>query len=118
MRKFGEKHPPPYPNGWFAIEQSRNIKRGQAKSVDILGENLVIFRSNSNEVFVLDAYCPHMGANLGVDGIVKGNCIECPFHAWKFSGETGECVDIPYSSDAQEGIYFRFKNLINYLSNK
>jgi cholesterol 7-dehydrogenase len=50
-----------------------------------------------------------MGANLGVGGMVKGNCIECPFHAWRFSGETGECVDIPYSESCDDGEFLSFK---------
>ena len=58
--------PPPYPNGWFAIATSTEVKRGEAKNFDYLGENFVIFRSQTNQIFILDAYCPHMGANLGV----------------------------------------------------
>lgn len=98
LRKIGSKIPPPFPNGWFAIIESKEVKAGTAKSVNCLGENFVVFRaSKSKEVFVLDAYCPHMGANLGVGGIVVGDCIECPFHQWKFSGADGACVQIPYS---------------------
>ena len=29
---------------------------------------------------------------------VRGDCIQCPFHNWKFSGDTGKCVDVPYST--------------------
>jgi cholesterol 7-desaturase len=64
-RKIGEKIPPPFPNGWFAVASSCDVKKGEAKNFDCLGENFVIFRSSSDKVFVLDAYCPHMGANLG-----------------------------------------------------
>ena len=46
----------------------------------------------------MDAYCPHLGANLGVGGHVRGNCIECPFHGWQFDGETGKCMKIPYAA--------------------
>ena len=49
------------------------------------------------QVSIVDAYCPHLGANLGVGGHVRGNCIECPFHGWRFDGETGQCVSIPYT---------------------
>lgn len=51
----------------------------------------------SVQVSIVDAYCPHLGANLGVGGRVHGNCIECPFHGWQFDGETGQCVKIPYA---------------------
>jgi cholesterol 7-desaturase len=98
LRKVGDKLPPPFPNGWFAIADSSKVKAGTAISIDCLGEHLVVFRSSkSNEIFVLDAYCPHLGANLGEGGIVVGDCIECPFHLWKFSGKDGSCVGIPYS---------------------
>lgn len=103
LRKIGSKIPPPFPNGWFAIAESGEIKPGSAKSVNCLGENFVAFRSlESKEVFVLDAYCPHMGANLGVGGIVQGDCIECPFHQWRFRGDDGNCVHIPYSKSLAE----------------
>lgn len=56
------KLPPPYPNGWFAIAESKEIKAGAAESIECLGETFVVFRSTSTgEVFVLDAFCPHLG---------------------------------------------------------
>lgn len=88
---------PPYPNGWFRVIESNKLKTAQAISVDCLGQNFVVFRSESGEAHILDAYCPHLGANLGVGGVVKGDCIECPFHHWTFRGKDGECNNIPYS---------------------
>lgn len=46
---------------------------------------------------IFDAYCPHLGANLGVGGTVHGDCIECPFHEWRFRASDGACTAIPYS---------------------
>jgi cholesterol 7-desaturase len=43
---------------------------------------------------VLSAYCPHLGANLGVGGKVCGESIECPFHGWRF-GNDGRCTKVP-----------------------
>ena len=63
------------------------------------GKNLAVFRGEDGQAQVLDAYCPHMGANLGVGGLVKGNCLECPFHGWQFRGHDGKCVHIPYAED-------------------
>ena len=62
----------------------------------VVGLNLAVFRDTSGKAHVLDAYCPHLGANLAVGGRVFGSCLECPFHGWKFRGEDGKCVDIPY----------------------
>ena len=132
MRKIGNKLLPPFPNGWYKLATSKEIKSGTAKHIDCIGENFVVFRStDSKKTFVLDAYCPHMGANLGkliniklkqasineikysgVGGIVNGDCIECPFHQWKFDGESGSLVNIPYSESLSDG-----KFLINLLEN-
>ena len=96
LRKSGEV-PPVYPNGWFSIIDSDQLKVGEVKYVCILGEHLAVFRGEDGSVSVLDAYCPHLGANLGVGGQVVGNCIKCPFHGWVFRGDDGKCVDIPYT---------------------
>ncbi|XP_051157642.1 cholesterol 7-desaturase nvd 1 [Leptopilina boulardi] len=87
--------PPVYPNGWFAVLESSELKKGQVKHVIALGENFAIYRTVSGIVKILDAYCPHLGANLG-QGLVKGECLECPFHHWLFRGD-GHCENIPYS---------------------
>lgn len=71
------------------------------------GQNLVVFRTENNEAHVFDAYCPHLGANLGIGGKVKGDCIECPFHEWMFRASDGECVSIPYTtSSSKNKLYF------------
>ncbi|CAH1393276.1 unnamed protein product [Nezara viridula] len=91
------KIPPVYPNGWFAIAESDSLKKGQILHVAALGENFAVFRSSNGVSRILDAYCPHLGANMAVGGKVVGDCIQCPFHLWKFNGATGLCTSIPYT---------------------
>lgn len=88
--------PPVYPNGWFSVMESQNLRRGEAKSVSCLGKNFAVFRGDDGRSHVIDAYCPHMGANLAAGGVVKGSCLECPFHGWLFRGDDGKCTHIPY----------------------
>ena len=38
-----------------------------------LGLELAVFRSEAGEAAILDAYCPHLGANLAAGGHVEGN---------------------------------------------
>ena len=84
------KTPPCYPNGWYVISRSTDIKPGQAIPIKKSGYDLVLFRGESGEAYVLHAFCPHSGAHLGVGGQVKhGSCIQCPFHGWLFDGKTG-----------------------------
>jgi phenylpropionate dioxygenase-like ring-hydroxylating dioxygenase large terminal subunit len=86
---------PRYPNGWFQVAYSSELEPGSVRPLKYFGKDLVLFRTEGGEAKLLDAHCPHLGAHLGHGGKVKGDCIECPFHAWKFDGG-GACVEIPY----------------------
>ncbi len=87
-----------YPRGWFLVATSDELPTGKVLPMEYFGKQLVAFRGESGEVKILDAFCPHLGAHLGHGGLVKGDTIECPFHAWKFDGE-GQCVEIPYCDE-------------------
>jgi len=87
---------PAFPNGWHGIAFSSDIAPGEAQAVRMLGRDFVVFRTESGEAHVLDAYCPHLGAHLGHGGRVVGDDIECPFHNWRWNGK-GRCTHIPYS---------------------
>lgn len=95
-RKCGDI-PPVYPNGWFHVLASRELAVGDVKYISVLGEQLAVFRGTNGVAYIVNAYCPHLGANLGIGGQVVGNCIQCPFHGWVYRGEDGKCVKIPYS---------------------
>jgi len=60
----------------------------------VLGENFAVFRGSNGDVNILNAYCPHLGANMAIGGIVRGNCLQCPFHGWTFDGTSGKRVRI------------------------
>lgn len=92
--------PPPYPNGWFKVMDSRRLRVGDVLNMQFLGQHLVAFRGESGTPFIVNAYCPHLGANLGSGGVVKGDNVECPFHGWQFAGKDGRCEKIPYSPAA------------------
>lgn len=79
--------------GWYIACSSRDISKCQVKSVDICGQKLAIFRGEDGKVRALDAYCPHMGTDLGI-GQVDGNLVRCFFHHWAFDGD-GTCQNIP-----------------------
>ncbi len=87
---------PAFPNGWFAVAYGSEIAPGALKAVTYFGRNLVVWRGEGGEARVVDAYCPHLGAHLGVGGRVEGENLRCPFHAWRF-GADGRCNEIPYA---------------------
>jgi nitrite reductase/ring-hydroxylating ferredoxin subunit len=85
-----------YPKGWFQVAYSRDVADGDIVSLHYFGQKLVCYRGQSGTPFVLDAYCPHLGADIGVGGEVVDDCVKCPFHGWKFDG-AGTNVEIPYT---------------------
>lgn len=88
-----EDFPPPFPNGWFLVEHSHRLDKGQVKEVQAFGLVLALFRGMDGKAAVVDGICPHLGANLGATGVVSGNCLKCIFHGWEFD-ENGKCVKI------------------------
>lgn len=87
---------PSFPNGWFFIATTQELPPGGVLPLRRFGQELVLFRGESGAPHLLDAHCPHLGAHLGHGGCVKGEDIQCPFHAWRFNG-AGQCTGIPYS---------------------
>ncbi|CAG2171223.1 unnamed protein product [Oppiella nova] len=92
-----EDLPPHYPNGWFSVLESRDLGVNQIKPISAFGVDLVVYRELAGKVHVVDAYCPHLGANLGIGGRVVGDSVRCPFHGWTFNGavriKVWECVE-------------------------
>lgn len=91
-----ERFPMPIPFGWFGVSYSSELAIGDVRALRYFGRDLVLFRNEDGVAGLLDAYCPHLGAHLGVGGTVQGDSIQCPFHAWSFRPD-GFCSAIPYA---------------------
>ena len=88
----------PIPFGWYVMAYSDELAVGEVKPLRYFSRDLVMFRTESGEAKVLDAYCPHLGAHLGHGGKVHGESIACPFHGWQFNGG-GQCTAVPYAKN-------------------
>jgi cholesterol 7-dehydrogenase len=110
---------PFFANGWYRLLNSDELKTNDVKYINYCGRDVVVFRGSNNKVYVLDAYCSHMGANLGIGGKVKNQCIQCPFHGWVFDGETGNCVQTADSLAKKHVTQYEYHdtNLVKKLEN-
>jgi phenylpropionate dioxygenase-like ring-hydroxylating dioxygenase large terminal subunit len=82
---------------WYLAMPSRELARRSARSMDLCGQWVVLFRGEDGTVRALDGYCPHMGTDLGI-GSVVGNEIRCFFHHWRYDGN-GRCTNIPCQAE-------------------
>tara|TARA_R110000868_G_scaffold32912_2_gene119757 strand:+ start:618 stop:824 length:207 start_codon:yes stop_codon:yes gene_type:complete len=48
----------PFPNGWYVLEFSEGLKKGDIRAVTFMGQELVIYRTASGKAAVSDAFCP------------------------------------------------------------
>ena len=78
---------------WFPVCPSKALAVKATRSVLIFKQRIVVFRGEDKKVRALDAFCPHMGADLG-NGTVIENQIQCYFHQWRFDGN-GQLCHIP-----------------------
>jgi nitrite reductase/ring-hydroxylating ferredoxin subunit len=79
--------------GWYPVCTASQLKAGQAKSFLITHQRIVLWRGEDRRVRAIDAFCPHMGADLG-NGEVVDQDLRCYFHKWRYSGE-GQLQSVP-----------------------
>jgi nitrite reductase/ring-hydroxylating ferredoxin subunit len=87
----------PYPNSWYALAFSDELRPGAVLTRRLAGQDLVIFRTARGVACVTDAYCPHLGAHLGMGGDVVGEELRCPFHHFRFN-TAGVCTATGYGT--------------------
>lgn len=79
--------------GWYIACPSGHLRKCQVRSMDICGHRIALYRSADGQVSALDAFCAHMGTDLGA-GTVVGDSLRCFFHHWRYDSE-GRCVEVP-----------------------
>lgn len=82
---------------WHPVTRSDDIDDGPI-GVELLGEPLVVFRSEGTAVAASDR-CPHRGAPLSL-GAYEPDGLACPYHGLRFAGD-GRCVAYPARPDAR-----------------
>ncbi|WP_316527186.1 aromatic ring-hydroxylating oxygenase subunit alpha [Kitasatospora brasiliensis] len=92
--------PLPYPSGWFCVGRLRELAPGRLRTVRLMGEDVVLYRTRRGAVRAVGPHCPHLGAHFGAGGTVRGEELVCPFHGFAF-GLDGSCTGSP------DGVRFR-----------
>jgi phenylpropionate dioxygenase-like ring-hydroxylating dioxygenase large terminal subunit len=67
---------------WHPVLPSADLREAPV-AVELAGQSLVLFRGTAG-VGALEDCCPHRGMRLS-RGKVRGDCLECPYHGWRFT---------------------------------
>lgn len=81
---------------WHPIAVSENVGNRPQK-VQLLGEELILFRDRKGRPGLLHPRCAHRGTTLYY-GRVEENGIRCCYHGWLFDVE-GHCLEQPCEPD-------------------
>lgn len=80
-------------NQWYAVLNSRQVKKNGMIGVTRLSEKLVFWRDEEGNVNCIFDKCCHRGASLSAGKLVE-NHVECPFHGFMYDG-SGKVTRIP-----------------------
>ena len=79
---------------WQPIALAKELPNGgDPLSIDILGEELVLFRDDTNRLGLLDRHCCHRGSDLSY-GRVECGGLRCLYHGWLYD-VNGRCLEQP-----------------------
>ncbi|WP_116368435.1 Rieske 2Fe-2S domain-containing protein [Parahaliea mediterranea] len=90
------RFPMPIPTGWYCVGYSDELAVGEVRNIHYFDRDMVLFRTESGAIGLVDPACPHLGAHLGHGGEVVGETLRCPFHHWRYD-RAGMVKDIPYA---------------------
>ena len=77
--------------------------------VRLLGEDLVLYRSDDGSYGLIGRYCAHRGADLAFGRLENGG-IRCLYHGWLYGGD-GRCLEQPAEPE-----HSRFASKIRHTS--
>ena len=92
---------------WVPFIEASKVERiaGDPVEVELLGEQLIVFRDGEGRYVMFENFCPHRGTPLYY-GKNEGDGLRCIYHGWKFDSD-GACMEMP-----SEPARSNFKNKI------
>lgn len=97
-------------NDWHAVAKASDLAAGSKVGVQLLSQDVVIWRGKDSALHAWKDQCPHRGSKLSLGEVRDGEALVCPYHGWRFDG-AGQCVlmpahpDKPPSSRARATVY-------------
>ena len=90
--------PSAFPEGWYFVASRKDLEKARIVRKTWMGTEIVAWSDEDGHVCVAEAYCPHLGSDLGpaVGGRVRDGRLVCPFHGFEYD-TAGQCVATPFA---------------------
>ncbi len=84
---------------WQVVCHSSDIARaGEWRTIDYLGESVLVVRGDDGEVRAFANVCRHRGSRVVSGGAGCARRLTCPYHAWTYALD-GRLIGVPRKSD-------------------
>jgi phenylpropionate dioxygenase-like ring-hydroxylating dioxygenase large terminal subunit len=78
--------------------ESEIANPGEWRTLEYLGESVIVIRGDDGEVRAFSNVCRHRGSRV-VDGVAGcDKVLQCPYHAWSY-GRDGRLVGVPHRNE-------------------
>lgn len=103
MHPLNQSRPYPFNQWWIAAYASEVGREILGRS--ILGEQVILYRTEDGEAVALSGICPHRSFPLA-QGILVGDAVQCPYHGFTFDGK-GSCIRVPSQTNIPSKSHLR-----------
>lgn len=79
---------------WHPVARSDDVPAGTVVPVQLLGEELALWRGPDGHLGLVEDLCAHRGTRLSAGSVSEAGCVVCPYHAWEYEA-SGACTRIP-----------------------
>ena len=80
-------------NCWYVVAWDHEIPANGLFNRTVIGEPLLLFRTQAGAVVAMEDRCCHRLAPLS-KGRKEGDCVRCGYHGLKFNAQ-GQCIEVP-----------------------
>lgn len=75
---------------YITVCELDDLPEGLGRAFRVGEHSIALFRTRTGKVFAVTNQCPHRGGPLA-DGMLAGDQIVCPLHAFRFDSQSGAC---------------------------
>jgi 5,5'-dehydrodivanillate O-demethylase len=79
---------------WHPVGVAAELDEDPVRPVRILGEDLVLFKTERGDLGLIGERCAHRGISMAY-GVPQNNGLRCAYHGWTYDTE-GHVVDMPF----------------------